>query len=106
MITTHISEAIDCLTFSKAVWLFCPAFVLHVMEEWPRFTGWARLHASVQFTQSDYNLIHVAGTVGRRYWQCPVDRRGRQCKSVRDIACLISGGTSVMNEEQNSFSSV
>jgi len=52
---------IDNLTFTNAVWLFCPAFVLHVLEEWPRVTGWARLHASVRFTQRDYNLIHAAG---------------------------------------------
>ena len=61
MIAPHIFEAINSLTFSKAVWLFCPAFVLHVLEEWPRFTGWARLHASIQFTQRRYNSIHAAG---------------------------------------------
>jgi uncharacterized protein with HXXEE motif len=52
---------IEKLTFAQAVWLFCPAFVLHVLEEWPRFTGWARLHGSVRFTQRDYNVIHAAG---------------------------------------------
>jgi len=52
---------IDNLTFTQAVWLFCPAFVLHLLEEWPRFTGWARLHASARFTQRDYNVIHAAG---------------------------------------------
>jgi uncharacterized protein with HXXEE motif len=52
---------IETLTFAQAVWLFCPAFVLHVLEEWPRFTGWARLHASARFTQRDYNVIHAAG---------------------------------------------
>jgi hypothetical protein len=52
---------IGTLTFAQAVWLFCPAFVLHVLEEWPRFTDWARRHASVRFTQRDYNSIHVAG---------------------------------------------
>jgi hypothetical protein len=51
---------IDELTFRQAVWLFCPAFMLHVLEEWPRFTGWARLHASPRFTQRDYNVIHSA----------------------------------------------
>ena len=35
--------------------------MLHVLEEWPRFTGWARLHASARFTQRDYNVIHSAG---------------------------------------------
>lgn len=35
--------------------------MLHVLEEWPRFTAWARLDASIQFTQCDYNSIDVAG---------------------------------------------
>src|SRR5215467_5133397 len=54
-------HVIETLTFAQAVWLFCPAFVLHLLEEWPRFTGWARLHASARFTQRDYNVIHAAG---------------------------------------------
>jgi uncharacterized protein with HXXEE motif len=52
---------IDGFTFRQAVWLFPPAFILHVVEEWPRFTRWAQTHASEQFTQHDYNAIHVAG---------------------------------------------
>jgi len=51
------------LNFGQAVWLFCPAFALHVLEEWPRFTGWARRHASPQFMQRDYNVIHTAGVI-------------------------------------------
>ena len=48
-------------TFRQAVWLFPPAFILHVVEEWPQFTRWAQTHASGQFTRRDYNAIHVAG---------------------------------------------
>ena len=55
---------VETLTFRQAVWLFRPAFVPHVFEEWPRFTGWAKHHASNQFTQRDYNSIHVAGIIG------------------------------------------
>ena len=49
------------IAFRHAVWLFCPAFVLHVTEEWPRFTSWANEHASSRFTRRDYNVIHIAG---------------------------------------------
>ena len=52
---------IPSLSFGQAVWLFCPAFALHVLEEWPRFTGWARRHASPEFAQRDYKVIHAAG---------------------------------------------
>jgi len=52
---------IERLTFVQAVWLFCSAFVLHILEEWPRLTGWARLHACERFTQRDYNVIHATG---------------------------------------------
>jgi len=48
-------------TFRQAVWLFPPAFILHVVEEWPQFTRWAQTYASGQFTRRDYNAIHVAG---------------------------------------------
>jgi hypothetical protein len=48
-------------TFRQAVWLFPPAFILHVVEEWPRFTRWAQTHASEQFTRRDYTAIHIAG---------------------------------------------
>ena len=51
-------------TFRQAVWLFCPAFVLHVCEEYPGFTRWAKQHASARFTQREYNAIHVAGIAG------------------------------------------
>ena len=49
------------LSLGQAVWLFCPAFALHVLEEWPRFTEWARRHTSSRYTQRDYNVIHAAG---------------------------------------------
>lgn len=52
---------ISSLSFGTAVWLFCPAFALHVLEEWPRFTSWARSYASPQFTKRDYDVIHTAG---------------------------------------------
>lgn len=52
---------ISSLSFGQAVWLFCPAFALHVLEESPGFTGWAKRHASPRFTQRDYNVIHTAG---------------------------------------------
>jgi len=51
------------VTFRDAIWLFPPAFTLHVLEEWPRFTGWAKRYASPLFTQRDYNTIHVAGII-------------------------------------------
>src|SRR5262245_31793068 len=49
------------LTFHDAVWLYPAAFVLHVLEEWPRFTPWARKYASESYTQQQYDAIHLAG---------------------------------------------
>ena len=49
------------MQLTQAVWLFCPAFILHVLEEWPRYTRWAQQHASERLTQRDYNIIHTAG---------------------------------------------
>ena len=52
------------LRFRRAVWLIPPAFALHVMEEWPRFTAWANRYASDRFTQQDYVVIHLSGIAG------------------------------------------
>jgi uncharacterized protein with HXXEE motif len=49
------------LSFHQAVWLYSAAFCLHVLEEWPNFTRWARRYASPMFTQKEYNTIHLAG---------------------------------------------
>ena len=51
------------MTFRDAVWLFPAAFLLHVFEEWPRFTNWAKRYASDLFTQRDYDTIHLAGII-------------------------------------------
>jgi hypothetical protein len=51
------------LSFRHAVWLFPAAFTLHVIEERPAFTQWARKYASDLFTQRDYDKIHFAGIV-------------------------------------------
>jgi hypothetical protein len=60
----HIANAFfSKLTFHGAVWLFPLAFVLHVCEEWPRFTGWVNRHSTKLFTQRDYDTIHLAGII-------------------------------------------
>src|SRR5262249_37455159 len=51
------------VTFRYAIWLFPPGFTLHVLEEWPRFTSWAKRYASPLFTQQEYNTIHIAGII-------------------------------------------
>src|SRR6266496_6043637 len=60
-LTTH--TFFSKLTFRDVVWLFPAVFVLHVCEEWPRFTNWAKRHASDLFTQRDYDTIHIAGII-------------------------------------------
>lgn len=49
------------LTFRQVVWLFPVAYSLHVLEELPNFTAWARHYANSQFTMRDYLVIHVSG---------------------------------------------
>lgn len=52
------------LTFHQAVCLFPLAFVLHVLEEWPRFPAWASRYASSQYRRREYVFIHLAGIAG------------------------------------------
>jgi hypothetical protein len=63
-INSSATAILSKLTFRDAVWLFPPAFTLHVLEEWPRFTGWANRYASPLFTRRRYTTIHVAGIMG------------------------------------------
>src|SRR5512138_3203799 len=51
------------LGFPQLVWLFPIAYVLHVLEELPRFTAWAMRYASPSFTMRDYVTIHLTGVV-------------------------------------------
>ena len=50
-------------TFRRLVWLFPIAYVLHVLEELPHFTGWAREYANASFTMRDYLTVHITGGV-------------------------------------------
>src|ERR1051326_4953032 len=62
------------VTFRDAIWLFPPAFTLHVLEEWPRFTSWTKRYASPLFTQRDYITIHVAGIIASLLFTIIVSR--------------------------------
>jgi uncharacterized protein with HXXEE motif len=50
-------------SFRDSVWLFPLAFMLHIGEEWPRFTIWARKYASNLYSRHDYTTIHLAGII-------------------------------------------
>ena len=47
-------EFLEGLSFHRGVWLFLPAFALHVLEEAPQFTAWAKRRASPRFTRADF----------------------------------------------------
>ncbi len=49
--------------FSRIVWLFPVAYALHVLEELPHFTNWARQYANASFTMRDYLTVHITGVI-------------------------------------------
>ena len=51
------------INFRRAVWLFPAAYTLHVLEELPQFTNWARHYANASFTMRDYLVIHLSGII-------------------------------------------
>ena len=57
----QIYDRIRSLNFRQTVWLFPIAYVLHVLEELPQFTNWARRYAASGFTMRDYLTIHMIG---------------------------------------------
>jgi hypothetical protein len=63
MNSDRIVERLASLNFRQAVWLFPIAYTLHVLEELPQFTSWARRYASPAFTMRDYLVIHLIGIV-------------------------------------------
>ena len=56
-----IFDRISSMTFRQSVWLFPLAYFLHVLEELPHFTNWARRYAAPGFTMRDYLMIHLIG---------------------------------------------
>ncbi len=58
-----IFRGLGSLNFRRAVWLFPVAYILHVLEELPQFTNWARDYANAGFTMRDYLVIHLSGIV-------------------------------------------
>ena len=58
-----IINNLSALRFKQAVWLFPIAYTLHVLEELPQFTNWARYYANASFTMHDYLVIHLSGIV-------------------------------------------
>jgi Protein of unknown function with HXXEE motif len=49
------------LQLQRAAGLLPAAFALHVVEEAPGFTGWARRHASERYTRRDFWRNNAAG---------------------------------------------
>jgi len=64
---------IDDLTSTQAVWLFCPAFVLHVLEESLRFTDWPRLQIFTRRTLMVLSVIAVSSVAGASSKSDPVN---------------------------------
>jgi hypothetical protein len=58
-----IYDRISSMTFRQSVWLFPLAYCLHVLEELPHFTSWARRYAAPGFTMRGYLMIHLLGIV-------------------------------------------
>ncbi len=60
--------------------MFLGAFALHVLEEAPGFTAWARRHASERYTQRDFarnNALGLAITGAATYVLARPSRRRR-----------------------------
>jgi len=63
MIFNRRIASVSRLGFRRLVWLFPIAYLLHVLEELPRFTAWAMRYASPNFTMRDYLAVHLTGIV-------------------------------------------
>jgi hypothetical protein len=52
------------MSFRKLAWAFPAAYAVHVAEEAPGFTAWARRNASPRYTNRDFLRINGLGFVG------------------------------------------
>jgi hypothetical protein len=50
-------------SFRRTAWTFPAAYIVHVAEEAPRFTAWARRNASERYTQKDFVRNNALGLV-------------------------------------------
>lgn len=63
MILNRTSEDFSLPAFRRLVWMFPIVYMLHVLEQLPHFTGWARRYANASLTMRDYLVVHVTGVV-------------------------------------------
>jgi hypothetical protein len=49
------------MRFSRLAWAFPAVYAVHVAEEAPGFTAWARRNASERYTQRDFVTINALG---------------------------------------------
>jgi hypothetical protein len=57
----QLNDRFRSLNLRQMVWLFPIAYVMHVLEELPQFTNWARRYAAPNFTTRDYLTVHSIG---------------------------------------------
>jgi hypothetical protein len=51
------------MSFRRLAWLFPAAYLVHVLEEAPGFTEWARRNASTRYSQREFIRINTLGFV-------------------------------------------
>jgi hypothetical protein len=52
------------MSFRRLAWVFPAAYAVHVAEEAPGFTAWAKRNASARYTHRDFVRVNGLGFVG------------------------------------------
>jgi hypothetical protein len=76
--------------FRRIAWTFPPAYVLHVAEEAPGFTAWARRNASKRYTQTDFVRNNALGLVSKIAATAAITRSERRAFALASYTLIVT----------------
>jgi hypothetical protein len=77
-------------SFNRAAWTFPAAYVVHVAEEAPGFTAWARRNASERYTQKDFVRNNALGFVSAVAATAAVTRSERRALGLAYYTLVVT----------------
>ena len=77
-------------SFRRTAWTFPAAYVVHVAEEAPGFTAWARRNASERYTQTDFVRNNALGFVSTIAATAAITRSERRALALAYYTLVVT----------------
>jgi hypothetical protein len=77
-------------SFPRTAWRFPAVYLVHVAEEAPGFTAWARRNASERYTQTDFVRNNVLGFISTIAATAAITRSERRALALADYTLVVT----------------